>query len=115
MLKIATLATAAVVATSVSAFAHESTRTIDNTRAAQDRQIEQGRYQGDLTRREYRALEAEQARIADRERRALADGHLSKREAREIKSAQSDAAHRIKDERNDRQVSWYRRWLYTTR
>ena len=115
MLKIATLATAAIVATTVSAAAHESTRQIDNARAAQDRQIEQGRYQGDITRREYRALEAEQKRIAEMERRALADGHLNKREAREIKTAQNEAARHIKTERNDGQVSWYRRWLYQNR
>ena len=52
MLKIATLATAAVIATATAAFAHESIRPIDQTRTAQERQIEQGRYQGDLTRRE---------------------------------------------------------------
>ena len=115
MLKIATLATAAVIATATAAFAHESIKPIDQTRTAQERQIEQGRYQGDLTRREYRSLTAEQDRIAEMERRALADGHLSKREVREIKSAQKEAAQHIKDERNDGQVSWYRRWLYLNR
>ena len=115
MLKVTTLAAAAIVASAASALAHESSASIDRTRAAQERQIEEGRYQGDLTRREYRALEAEQARIAEMERRALADGHLSKREAREIKTAQKDAAQHIRDERTDNQVSWYRRWLYLNR
>jgi CRISPR/Cas system-associated endoribonuclease Cas2 len=115
MLKIATLATAALVATTLSAAAHESTQPIDANRAVQERQIQNGRYSGDLTRREYRALEAEQARIFEMERRALADGHFSKREAREIKTAQKEAAQHIKDERNDNQVSWYRRWLYQNR
>jgi hypothetical protein len=114
MLKIATLATATLIASVVSAFA-DSPRSIDVTRATQERQIQDGRYQGDLTRREYRAMETEQARIADMERRALADGRLSKREAREIKSAQKVAAQHIKDERSDNQVSWYRRWLYLNR
>ncbi len=115
MLKIAVLATATVIASTVSALAHDQTASIDATRAAQERQIQNGRYHGDLTRREYRALEAEQARIFEMERRALADGHLSKREAREIKTAQKEAAQHIKDERNDNQVSWYRRWLYQNR
>jgi CRISPR/Cas system-associated endoribonuclease Cas2 len=115
MPKIAALATAAIVATTVSAAAHESVRPIDNTRAAQERQIQNGRYLGDLTRREYRALEAEQARIFEMERRALADGYFSKREAREIKTAQKEATQHITAERNDGQVSWYRRWLYLNR
>ena len=115
MLKTATLAAATVLATTVLALAHEAVRPIDATRAAQDRQIEQGRYQGDLTRREYHELKAEQARIAEMERRALADGRLSHREAREIKSAQHEAARHIRDERTDGQVSWYRRWLYQNR
>jgi hypothetical protein len=115
MLRLATLAAATLIVSATSALAHESTRSIDITRAAQDRQIEDGRYKGDLTRREYRALETEQVRIAEMERRALADGHFSKREAREIKTAQREAAQHIKDERTDNQVSWYRRWLYQNR
>ena len=115
MLKIAALATAAVLAAATTAFAHDSIKPIDQTRTAQERQIEEGRYRGDLTRREYRALTAEQDRIAEMERRALVDGHLSRREARDIKTAQKVAAQHIKDERNDAQVSWYRRWLYQNR
>lgn len=115
MLKIAPLAIAALAMSNLTAAAHEPTTSIDNTRAAQERQIQNGRYHGDLTRREYRALEAEQARIFEMERRALADGHLSKREAREIKTAQKESAQHIKAERNDNQVSWYRRWLYQNR
>ena len=115
MLKIATLAAATLVATTLSATAHESTKPIDRALAQQNHQIEDARLHGDLTRREYRALKVEQDRIANMERRALADGHFSKREAREIKSAQKDAAHHIKDESNDGQVSWYRRWLYNHR
>ena len=115
MLKTATLATAAIIASTMSAAAHESPKPIDDIRAAQQRQIENGRYYGDLTRREYRALEAEQARIADMERRALADGRLTKSEVREIKTAQKEAEQHITAERNDNQVSWYRRWLYLNR
>ena len=115
MLKIVTLATAALALSTLTASAHESSASIDTARAAQERQIQNGRYQGDLTRREYRALESEQARIFEMERRAQADGYLSKREAREIKTAQKEAAQHIKDERNDNQVSWYRRWLYQNR
>ena len=53
--------------------------------------------------------------LSPAERRALADGHLSKREAREIKTAQAQAARHIREERTDNQVSWYRRWLYLNR
>jgi hypothetical protein len=115
MLKIATLAAAALAATTLSAAAHESRKPIDRTLASQNHQIEDARLHGDLTRREYRALKAEQEQIAEMERRALADGHFSKREAREIKTAQKEAAQHIREESSDRQVSWYRRWLYLNR
>ena len=111
MLKIATLATAIITAMTVTASAHESSKPIDRTMALQARQIEDGRKSGDLTRREYRALKVEQDRIADQERAAYADGYLSRREARELKNAQKEANMQIRQESNDRQISWYRRWL----
>jgi hypothetical protein len=90
-------------------------RAIDEVQAREARQIEDGRYKGDLTRREYRQLQMEQARIADLERQAKADGHISRREFREIREAQANAADHIKAESSDGQKSFWRRWLYQTR
>lgn len=89
--------------------------TIDDTRAAQSRSIEHGRYDGELTRREYRTLLNEQAQIREMENRAKADGHISNREFRDIREAQTAANRHIKQETHDGQVSYWRRWLYQHR
>jgi hypothetical protein len=88
---------------------------IDAEQQKEQAAIEQGRYNGGLTRREYRGLLAEQERIADLERKAKEDGYVSKREFRDIRQAQSEANQRIAQEANDGQVSLWRRWLYRSR
>jgi hypothetical protein len=90
-------------------------KTLDANAALEETAIEQGRYNGNLTRREYRDLKAEQETIKALERRALADGHLSKREYYNIREAQANAKHHIIEETNDNQKSWFRRWLYNHR
>lgn len=85
------------------------TRPIDRTQANQLSAIQNGRANGSLTRREYEWLVGEQARIADMERSALSDGHVSKREFRAIREAQHDADRHIATERSDRQVNIWRR------
>ncbi len=91
------------------------TEKIDDARAVQSQTIEQGRYKGELTRREYRELLTEQARIREMENRAKADGHISKREFRDIREAQAEANSHIRSETHDGQVSFWRRWLYQHR
>lgn len=86
------------------------TRPIDRTQAWQQHQIEQNRRSGQLTLREQRELQAEQARIAEMERRALRDGHLNRREAAQIRDAQWQAQQHINAESHDRQVNILRRW-----
>jgi uncharacterized membrane protein YebE (DUF533 family) len=109
------LITAATLAlTTTSAFAYGQA-TIDANEAVQAQRIEQGRYSGELTRKEYRELKVEQARIQAMEARAKADGHISRREYNKIHDAQINAYRHIKSESTDGQVSWYRRWLYRTR
>jgi uncharacterized membrane protein YebE (DUF533 family) len=88
---------------------------IDASQARATFEIEKGRYQGELTRREYRATLAEQERIAAMERAAKADGHISKREFRDIREAQADAQVGIAAETHDRQKSFWRRFLYLNR
>ena len=88
---------------------------IDDNQSAQARAIEDGRYSGELTRREYRELQAEQARIRDLENRAKADGHVTRREFRDIREAQAEASRHINAETHDGQSSLWRRWLYRHR
>lgn len=104
----------AVFATAGAANAYGD-KQINAVQARENAAIEQGRYSGELTRREYRDLKAEQRAIAEMETRAKADGHISKREYREISEAQRNAARHIYQDTHDGQKSWYRRWLYTHR
>lgn len=105
---------AALAATATGALAYGN-RTIDANEAIQAQRIEQGRYSGEINRREYRALTAEQARIHELEARAKADGHVSKREYNRIHDAQIEASRHIRSESTDGQVSLWRKWLYKTR
>jgi uncharacterized membrane protein YebE (DUF533 family) len=109
------LITAAAMGLTASGALAYGTKTIDANEAVQAQRIEQGRYSGELTRREYRALKTEQARIQDLESRAKADGHVSRREYNRIHDAQINAYSNIKSETNDGQISLWRRWLYRTR
>jgi hypothetical protein len=102
-------ASAVSIAAVGTASAHDQ---IDRTQAYQVWEIEQARRSGQLTRREYRELQAEQARIAELERQAKSDGYLSRREYRQIRQAQRDAQNHIYTESHDRQVSLWRRWKY---
>lgn len=106
------LALTAVVLTltATGAFAY-GTKTIDANEAAQASRIDQGRLTGQLTKKEYRDLNAEQARIQAMEARAKADGHVSKREYNQIHNAQINASQHIRQESTDRQVNVLRRWL----
>ncbi len=84
---------------------------IDQRQATQAERIEQGRRSGELTRSEASSLRAEQARIADLERRAKADGVVTRQEARVLNRAQHEAGRHISQESHDSQRSWYRRWF----
>jgi hypothetical protein len=112
--KLFSLATVALAATLATVPAHAGQRqdTIDANQAVEAQRIANARLKGDLTRSEYRALQAEQARIAEMERKAQADGRISKREYSKIHDAQIGAYRHIKAESNDGQVSWIRRWFY---
>jgi uncharacterized membrane protein YebE (DUF533 family) len=104
------LTTAALALTATGAFAYGN-KTIDANEAAQANRIEQARLNGSLTKKEYRDLKGEQARIETLEARAKADGHVSKREYNQIHSAQVNASQHIKQEATDGQVNFLRRWL----
>lgn len=84
---------------------------IDRRQERQAHAIEQGRRTGELNWMEAARLRAEQNRIAAMERRAKADGHVSRYEAREIDRAQDAARRHIAQESHDSQKSWRRRWF----
>lgn len=81
---------------------------IDSREAMQESRIQAARRSGELTRREYVGLEREQAHIRDMERRAKADGHVSRSEAAAIERAQDSASRHIYQESHDREKSWWR-------
>jgi outer membrane lipopolysaccharide assembly protein LptE/RlpB len=90
-------------------------QTIDANQDVLAERIEEARANGELTRKEYRALKAEQVRIAEMERQAKADGHVSVREFNKIHDAQIGAYRHVKQESTDGEVSFWRRWLYRHR
>ena len=101
------VALAALTATAAAASADE----VDRRQARQEQRIQEARRSGELTRREYIALEAEQARIRDLERRAKADGRIDAREAAQIRSAQNEASRHIRAESTDNEKrGFWRRW-----
>lgn len=105
---------AALALTSSGAFAYGQ-RTIDANEAVQANRIEQGRLSGQLTKREYRELKAEQARIQAMEARAKADGHVSKSEYNRIHDAQIQAYRDIREDQTNGRVNFLRRWLWNHR
>jgi membrane peptidoglycan carboxypeptidase len=96
------------LATSASAYDR-----VDARQARQESRIQQGLRTGQITRSEYRELEAEQARIARLERSAKADGRVDRYEAAQIRNAQNQASQHIRQEASDsdsRRRRWYRWW-----
>lgn len=108
---------AASLATATSASADDGWRRkqIDAEQRRLTIAIEHGRYKGALTRGEYRDLTATQSRIADLERRALADGYVSTSEFRSIRNAQAQAWTEIKSSTSNHRVALLRTWLYRHR
>ena len=83
----------------------------------QAREIERGVRKGSLTAAEAAQLRAEQARIAEMERKAKADGNVTHAERAEIRKAQRQAEQHIWEESHDRERDhnkrgrgWGRSW-----
>jgi hypothetical protein len=89
------------------ALAHDTTA-IDRAQARQLHQIEEARRTGALTRRELEARVAEQARIAEMERRARANG-VTGREYRAIREAQRRADANIAADASNGRVNLWRK------
>ena len=89
--------------------------TIDANREILRQRIEQGRYNGQLTRSEYRRLQAEEARIDADFKRAQADGRISRHEYEKLHDEQIAAYRNVRADSTNSHVSWWRQWLYRTR
>ena len=83
---------------------------IDRRQAYQEQRIRDGVRRGEITRREYRQLENEQANIREMERRAKADGFVDPWERAQISRAQTAASAHIYHESHDGERRWWRRW-----
>ena len=109
--KIVLTAALGLVALTTSASAHDWRQAeIDRREAAQEQRIQAGRRSGEITRSEYRQLEAEQAHIRQLERNALRDGHIDRREAAQIREAQNQASRHITQESTDSERVRRHRW-----
>lgn len=110
MTKIVLVSALALIATTSIASAYDSRQAeIDRRQARQEQRIQQGVRSGQITRSEYRQLEAEQARIRQLERNAKADGRIDSREAAQIREAQNAASRHIRQESTDSQRRWFAR------
>jgi uncharacterized membrane protein YebE (DUF533 family) len=82
------------------AFAHG---TIDQRERRQQGRIVEGFKDGELTRKEVRKLEKQQAKIHTAEARAKADGEFTAKERAKIQKKQNKASRQIYKEKHDKQ------------
>jgi hypothetical protein len=112
-MKYAALAATFLLATTAAASAHDygyGTRDIDARRASEARRINDGLRSGQLTWREYRYLRHEQNRIAADERRAKADGYVSRSERYRLNRELDQASRDISRLKHNDRVAWWKRW-----
>lgn len=81
---------------------------IDIRQANEAARIQQAQRSGQLTLRETISLKIEQARIANMERNAKADGVVTHREAKALDHAQDAASKHIYQESHDSQKAWWK-------
>lgn len=113
-MKVATLAVAAaaVLVTGVAGANAASVKPVDKRIAAQSASIEQGRRDGSITWTEGIKLRKQQKLVKGLKNDFLADGHLSRRESRVLKTVQQRTAWNIVNEKTDtrRRVWWLPRF-----
>ena len=112
MPKTAVITVLSLIALTSTANAYDRQSEIDRREWMQEQRIQNARRSGELTRSEYRQLEAEQARIRQLERNALRDGHVDRHELAQIRRAQNEAGRHIYQESHDgeHRGNWGRRW-----
>ncbi len=77
---------------------------VDHRERRQQKRIRQGARSGELTAKEVRKLEKEQAKIHVMEAKANSDGKLTAKENAKIHRKQSQASRHIYKEKHDRQA-----------
>jgi hypothetical protein len=102
----AVLAFATLAASAQTPVAAPGTNTpgIDQRQANQEQRIDKGIASGQLTKRETRRLEKEQAVINRAEDKAKADGTVTAQERRRLKKAQNHASRDIYRQKHDAQT-----------
>lgn len=103
-----TTAAALLCLASASAFAQAAsapaaTPGIDKRQEMQEKRIDQGQASGQLTRRESRRLDHQQARINQAESTAKADGTVTRAERKRLHAMQGHASKRIGHQKHDGQ------------
>ena len=101
MLRKGIIAAALLVTAGVPAFAQDWQT--DERQYRQERRIERGIARGEITPREAARLRRENWHIEQMQRRAWADGYLSRRERRDIEAAQDHLGWAIRRESHDDQ------------
>ncbi len=107
---ILSVSTAAAIVATVGALPAAAYDQTDVRQYNQQQRINQGARSGQITGREYQQLQAEQARIAQLERAAKADGYVSPAERARLAAAQNGASRHIAQESHDGQSRWNRWW-----
>ena len=79
----------------------QTTPAVDGRQAAQRSRINQGVASGEVTRIEAAKLRSEQRRIKRTERRAKADGRVTRNERVELHRRQNQAGRKIRSEKHD--------------
>lgn len=101
---LAGLASAQTVADPAAPAPGSNTPRVDQRQENQEKRIEAGQQQGQLTRREAHRLERRHGAIGKAEERAKADGSVSVHERRRLHKAQNAASRDIRHQRHDRQA-----------
>ena len=78
--------------------------TINQRERHQQKQIADGVHDGELTQKEAKKLEKEQARIHSAEAKGRADGEFTSKERAKIQKRQNKASHHIYKEKHDKQT-----------
>jgi hypothetical protein len=78
--------------------------TVNQRERHQQRRIADGVRDGELTQKEARKLEKQQAKIHAAEAKAKADGEFTPKERAKIQKRQSKASHQIYKEKHDKQT-----------
>lgn len=81
----------------------DTTKRVDKRQNKQDRRIERGVESGDLKKKEAARLKKGQARVDATEKKAAADGKITRKERKSLDELQDEQNQRIRAQRQDGQ------------